>query len=176
MKFYWLAFGLLFTVLVSCKKSEDKSMEPVSKDVTEDIISNELSPQDINNLKLVAFALDPKTKQQIVDWQAYSKLEELIDNIKQADLNYFLNTDDDMQTMIKDLKGAMPKSIQSDATLARILAVETQLLKLKSLSNLSTTKKPELLDSIKDLLEAFYNLNFQMNSKVEADNINIEKP
>ena len=176
MKFYWLTLGLLFTVLISCKKTEDKSVEPASKGVTEDIISNELSPQDINNLELIAFDLDPKTKQQIVDWQAYTKLEELINNIQQADLNYFLNAEDDMQNMIKDLKGAMPKSIQSDATQARVLAVETQLLKLKSLSNLSTTKKPELLGSIKDLLEAFYNLNFQMNAKVEADNINIEKP
>ncbi|GAA4279976.1 hypothetical protein GCM10022260_03970 [Gaetbulibacter aestuarii] len=165
----------MLSVLVGCKNKEDKQ-EPIPKEVTEKIISEELSPQDIAKLKLTEFALDPQTKQRISDWQAYNKLDDLIINVKNADLNLFYNDDGDMETLVKNLKGNMPKNIQSEATEARVLAIETQLLKLKSIANLSTTKKPELLASIHGLLEAFYNLNFQMNAKVEADNITIEKP
>lgn len=175
MRSYWLSIFLILSILVSCKNKEEKP-EPVPKEVTEKIISEELSPQDIANLKLTEFALDPQTAQRLTDWQAYKKLDDIINNVKQADLNFFYNDDGDMESLVNNLKGGMPKSIQSEATQARILAIETQLLKLKSLANLSTTKKQELLGSIHGLLEAFYNLNFQMNAKVEADNITIEKP
>lgn len=66
--------------------------------------------------------------------------------------------------------------MNSDATLARISALETHLYKLKSLANLESTSKDELLLTIKDFLISFSNFNFQMNQKIEADGINIAKP
>lgn len=64
---YWLSIFLILSILVSCKNKEEKP-EPVPKEVTEKIISEELSPQDIANLKLTEFALDPQTAQRLTDW------------------------------------------------------------------------------------------------------------
>ena len=173
---YGLKICTILVLLISCKKTEDKNQEEESKVKTEKIINSELSAKDIANLKITEYALDPQTAQQIEDWHAFDKLQEVIENVKQADLNFFYNDDESVESLINNLKNQMPKSIRSEATQARVLAVETQLLKLKSLSNLSTTKKPELLASIEGLLKSFSNFNFQMNAKVEADNIIVNKP
>ena len=173
---YWLNISVVLVLLVSCKKTEEKKQGSASKEETEKIISKELSPKDITDLKITEYALNAQTAKQIEDWHAYNKLEEVINNVKDADLNFFYETDDNVESLVNNLKNDMPKSIQSEATQARVLAIETQLLKLKSLANLSTTKKQELVASIKGLLEAWSNFNFQMNAKVEADNIIINKP
>lgn len=156
----------------ACKKTQD-TPEEIQEEVT-DVL--DLSEKNIAKFKYIEYALDVKTEKTIEDWQEYFQLETVINNVKKADLAFFHDNDKNIVTLLKDLKKNIPKEVNSDATMARIVALETYLYKLKSLSNLDTTDKKELLLSVKDFLISFSNLNFQMNQKIEADNIQILKP
>ncbi|MDA9775017.1 hypothetical protein N9B67_01725, partial [Algibacter sp.] len=81
-----------------------------------------------------------------------------------------------IKLLLKDLKQNVPEALNSSSIVARILVLETKLLILESLANLSTTAKEELLETIKEFFVSFYTLSFQMNKKVEFDNRSIEKP
>ncbi|WP_298550178.1 hypothetical protein [uncultured Algibacter sp.] len=164
-----LSFLILFS---ACKKTQ----EDVSENQIEQNKSHEIAETDISNLKYVEYILDFKTEDIIEDWQEYVQLEEIITNIKKGDLVYFKDNEKVIQLLLKELKQNIPAPLKSESINSRILVLETKLLKLESLSNLTTTSKEELLDSIKEFLVAFSNLSFQMNKKVEFDNRSIEKP
>ena len=172
MKFKVLIALSVLLSFSACKKTQETEAE-VQTEVT-DVL--ELSEKNIAKFKYIEYALDVKTEKAIEDWQEYFQLETVINNVKKADLAFFYDNDKNIVTLLKDLKKEIPKEVDSDATMARIVALETYLYKLKSLSNLDTTDKQELLLSVKDFLISFSNLNFQMNQKIEADNINISRP
>jgi len=166
---------IVFSILLSisaCKKTTETEIDTP----TEETSTLGLSEKNIGKLKYIEYALDEKTEKTIEDWQEYYQLETVINNVKKADLTFFYDNDKNIKTLLKDLKKDIPEAVNSNATMARIIALETYLYKLKSLSNLDTTDKNDLLLSVKDFLISFSNLNFQMNQKIEADNINIEKP
>lgn len=164
-------FSLVF-LIVSCKKTQDTEVSNTNK-ITQ---SQEVSEQDISKLKYIEYALDSKTEDVIKDWQEYYQLQDIILSIKQGDLSFFYNNEDEIKMFLKNLKDNMPNQINSASITARILVLETKLLKLESLSNLSTTSKKELLSTIKEFLVSFTNVNFQMNKKIEFDDRDIEKP
>ena len=146
------------------------------KDQTEQNKSQEITEQDISKLKYVEYILDSKTVDFVQDWSEYVQLEEVIENVKKADLTYFNDNEKAIQLQLKELKQNIPDNLKSESILSRLLVLETKLLKLESLSNLTTTSKEELLENIKEFLVSFSNLSFQMNKKVEFDNRSIEKP
>lgn len=162
----------LITILMSCKNTQDESSlenkdENISKDITE---------KDLSKLDFIEFNLDVKTKKVIENWEEYNQLQGVITNVKKADLSFFRDNKEEIKVLFKDLLLNIPTEVNTDATLARIVALETKLYKLESLSNLSTTSKKELSKVIQEFLESFSNLNFQMNKKIEKDNQIIEKP
>lgn len=165
-----LSFLILFS---SCKKTQE---DATIKDQTEQNKSQEITEQDISKLKYVEYILDSKTLDIVQDWSEYVQLEEVIKNVKKADLTYFNDNEKAIQLQLKELKQNIPDNLKSESILSRLLVLETKLLKLESLSNLTTTSKEELLENIKEFLVSFSNLSFQMNKKVEFDNRSIEKP
>jgi len=172
MKFKILIVFSILLFISACKKTTETEIDTE----TEETSTLGLSEKNIGKLKYIEYALDEKTEKTIEDWQEYYQLETVINNVKKADLTFFYDNDKNIKTLLKDLKKDIPDAVNSNATMARIMALETYLYKLKSLSNLDTTDKNDLLLSVKDFLISFSNLNFQMNQKIEADNINIEKP
>lgn len=160
-------------LLVSCKKNQETT---TNINAEKNQQNQNITEQDVVKLKYVDYILDDNTEQVIKDWQEYHQLQDVINNIKKADLSFFKDNDVTIKTLLKNLKDNLPYEVNSESILARILVLETKLLKLESLSNLSTTSKEELLNTIKEFLTAFSNLNFQMNKKVEFDSRTIEKP
>ncbi|MEP3838393.1 MAG: hypothetical protein ABJM36_12135 [Algibacter sp.] len=164
-----LCFLLTFS---ACKKNQEETVD----DEVPQIKTHDITEQDVNKIKYIDYILDTKTQDAVKDWQEYKQLENLISNIKKADLTYFTEDEKVLILFLKELKQNIPAALKSESTNSRILVIETQLLKLKSLYNLSTTSKEELKLSIKEFLVAFSNLNFQMNKKIEFDTRVIEKP
>ena len=164
-----LSFLVLFS---ACKKSQDHSKE----DQIEQNKSQEITEQDIAKLKYIEYALDATTEDVIQDWAEYSQIEDVVANIKKGDLTFFSDNEKTIKLVLKELKQNVPQSLNSSSINARILVLETKVLKLESLANLSTTKKKELLETIKEFFVSFYTLSFQMNKKVEFDNRSIERP
>ena len=160
-------------VLCACKKTQESNNELQNKESTQ---NKNITDQDIAKLKYVEYILDAKIEKIVQDWPEYIQLEDIIINAKKGDLEFFNDNKKVIQLLLKDLKKNVPKALHYESILSRLLVLETRLLKLESLLNLTTTTKEETLENIKDFLEAFSNLNFQINKKVEFNNRVIERP
>lgn len=169
-KLYVVAFVL--TLTFSCKQNKEVSIS----NQLEMHDSQKITEKDLLKLSFTEFVLDPKTENIIKDWQEYYQLQDAVINAKKGDLIFFKDNKEGIKTVLKDLILNIPDAVNSDATAARILALETKIYKLESLSNLPTTSKGELIKTIKEFLESFSNFNFQMNKKIEKDSRIIEKP
>lgn len=164
---------LSFLILIfACKKTQ----EAIPEDQIEQNKNSEITEQDISKLKYIEYILDSKTENVVQDWAEYLQLENVILDIKKGDISFFKDNKKVIQLLLVELKQNIPNALNSESVLSRILVLETKLLKLESLSNLTTTSKEELLENIKEFLISFSNLTFQMNKKVEFDNRSIEKP
>lgn len=165
--------SILLVFFISCKETpEDKQLSIDIKKQQD----QKIKKADLEKIEYIEYILDLKTDDVIKDWQEYYQIQEAVTKLKEANLKFFDDTEQLLKTNFKNLKASMPSSINSQSVLARVLVLETKLLKLHSLYNLTTTTKQELVVVIKEVLVAFSNLNFQMNKKVEFDSRVIEKP
>ncbi len=172
MNIKFLSFIVLFTVCFSCKKNQEESVNAtVNESIKQDISKN-----DISNLDYVEYILDEKAETIIEDWQEYAEFNDIVANVKTGDLSFFIDNDDVIKTLFKNLKAEMPSTLIIPSITARMLALETKFLKLKSISNLSNISKEDVNVVIKEFLESFSYFNLQMNKKIEDDSQNIEKP
>ncbi|WP_100613933.1 hypothetical protein [Confluentibacter citreus] len=166
--------GCMLLIGVSCKKTTPTSTENI-EDVTNK--SQAITEKDISKLNYMDFAIDERVEPIIESWQEFNQLETIIENTKKGDLSYFKSdAKKNLKTLLSDIRQTIPDTINTPAILARITVLETKLYKTESLSNLSTTKKQELLNTLKELLVSFSNLSFQLNKKIENDSHIIEKP
>lgn len=166
---YVLSFLLLFS---ACKKTQ----EIASEAQIEQTKSEEITELDVSKLKYIEYALDSKTEDIVADWDEYIQVQDLVADIKKGDLTFFDDSKETVKLLLRELKDNIPEEVSSSSITARVLVLETKILKLESLTNLSTTSKEELLETIKEFFVSFYTLSFQMNKKVEFDNRSIERP
>ncbi len=159
-------------LLISCGNNKKQQVEVITKKQDTSIIEKE----DLSQLNYTDFVLDKNSRAKISDWIKYDELEEKINELKKADLSYFKSDKKVVETLIKELEETIPESINTDDINARVLVVQNMYYKLNDTINLSTSTKSELKNAITDLLEAFSNLNFQINKKFEKDSQNIIKP
>lgn len=162
------AFILL---IFSCQKKENDNEHEVGEKTSQSITEG-----DIEKLDFIDFGLDIKTEQAIESWEAYYQIQDLTTSLRKGDINFFIENTDAIKTLLTDLKTTIPEKVNTQATQARLLVLETKMSKLESLANLNTTTKDELALAIKDFLQSFSNLNFQMNKKLEKEGQNIVRP
>jgi len=141
MRIKVLLFLSVLILFSGCKKTQDASAE----NQTTPSNSQDITELDISKLKYIEYALDAKTEEIVVDWPEYIQIEEIIAKIKKGDLTYFKDNDKVIKLLIKELKENIPQPVESASILARIQVLETKILKLESLTNLTTTSKEELL-------------------------------
>lgn len=167
------AIMLLLTImLISCsnKNSKKTLVHSTKKD------STVVVKEDIKKLKYTEYVLDRTSKNKISGWIKYSELETIVKEVQNADLSYFKTDKKVVETLIDEFAETIPELINTDAVNARILIVKNMYLKLNGIINLSTSNKEDIQKGIIDFLEAFSNLNFQINKKFERDSQNIVKP
>ena len=177
MKNMSLKFSMSFClvlVLLSCKDSSQVETEGLV--VAEKKPTQIITQIEIAKLKYIDFGLDADAEKLIENWEEYIQVQQLIKNVKLADFSDLKENNKVLITLMKDFKKKMPKALKSSSILARVMVFETKLFKLESFVNLSNIKKEELGATIKELLLAFSNLNYQINKKLERDSQNIEKP
>lgn len=172
MNFKFLSLlGIFIFVMSSCKQSETQE-----QDINTKKDSTEITESDIAKLKYTEFLLDRQTEEAILSWNEYTQINDVVKNVKKADLSFFNDNDEGVTALLKDFNKNIPEKVNTDAVKARITAFETKLYKLQSFSGLSTTNREELLATIKEFLIAFSNFNLQMNKKMEADKNVFERP
>lgn len=165
-------FFIMICAGYSCadNKSEPSTIDLVSQDTLK------ISKADIEKLNFTEFILDPASDKKLAGWLKYRELEDRINELKNADLSFFKGDKKIVETLIQEFMSTVPSNIDEESIQARILIVETMYLKLNNKVNLTTSTKSDIQKSISDLLEAFSNLNYQINKKFERDSQNIIKP
>ncbi len=159
-------------LLISCGNKKTQQLD----DNIEKHGSSIIQKEDLDNLNYADFVLDRKVRSKIPGWIKYDELVEKLDELKKAELSYFKSDKEVVETLIKEFGETIPEDLKTDAINARVLVVQNMYYKLNSTINLSTSTKADLKNDITDLLEAFSNLNFQINKKFEKDSQNIIKP
>ena len=158
--------------LLSCKnnKADQSNINLVVQD------STSITKADIEKLNYTEFILDTDSDKGMVGWLKYREMADKINEIKNGDFSYFKGDKKIVETLITEFEDTFPEDILDEAIQARILIVKTMYLKLNNTVNMTTSSKSNIKKSISDLLEAFSNLNYQINKKFERDSQNIVKP
>ncbi|WP_346881861.1 hypothetical protein [uncultured Algibacter sp.] len=172
MRYIFLLVTSILVLGVSCKKTAENTLEVDTQKTKDNIITE----KDVSKIKYIEYALDTKTEKAIQDWAEYKQLQDVIINIKKADLSFFNDNKTETALLIKEFKNNIPTTVNASSITARILVLETKYRELESLSNLASTSKKELLNAIKSFFVSFSNLNLQMNKKIEFDTRSIQKP
>ncbi len=172
MKHTIFLFGLLF-MFFGCK-SDTENAELT--DAATDDDSKVITEKDIKKLKYTDYIFGADARVAGATWQKYNELEKQIDLLKKGNFSFFKTEKPLLKTFIEDLKKEQPAALKSPAVDARILVLETQLLKLQSHLTLSNIKKEDALKTIYDFLVSFANLNLQINKKLEFESQKIEMP
>ena len=167
---YLLCFVLL--IFVSCKsdKKEDSQKNILSKNpkyLTEDMISK---------IKFEEFVLDKKAQIIAENWSAYQIIVTAIDNSKRLNYDFFIKNDEEFNTTFTELNKNIPEAFDTQPIKARLLVLQTQMYRLKD----ELAFRPRLLKDdviyLKEVYEAFSNLNLLINKKLEREAQIIEKP
>ena len=165
-------FACVLLLCLSCKKTNQTITETTDDGEKSQVVTE----KDILRLDYLDFGIDHRVLPIVETWREFNQLQNIVDNAKKGDLSYFkIDAKKNLTTLLNDIKTTIPDTLNTPSILARLKVVETTLNKTESLSNLSTTSKQELLDTLKELLEAFSNLCFQMNKKLENDSQPIER-
>jgi hypothetical protein len=159
-------------LLVSCKKTSQttEAPNPVAKEKLK------FSDSDLKQLDYTEFSLDQNVKSRIESWVGYFTLASVIEDIKTPDFSFFKENDAAIVNLINEINEGIPKEFDTQAIQSRITVVEIMLYKAKETIDIQGTNKSELLKAVKQLSEAFSNLNFQLNKKLEKDKQKIERP
>lgn len=169
MKIYLLSF---FLVLLACSDNKQES----NADDIQEKKGGLISKEDIEAFDYTEYVLDRKAVKTLSSWQKYNELEVTVSNLKTANLSFFKDNHDVLKSLLEELKSTTPEKINTPAVQARLKVIETMSYKLEDQLMLSQPNKEDVLVAVKGFLEAFSNLNFQINKKLERDAQNIQKP
>ena len=165
-------FILILLIFTSCV---DK---PQKENQTEQIVmdSSKQVELDISKLNYKEFVLDPKAENEISNWQKYNEFRVKIEEFKTSDLSHFNSDFETIETFMKEFTNTVPLNINEESIQARILAVETMYFRLNNVYNMNNSSIEKVQNALEGLLEAFSNLNYQINKKFERDFQKISRP
>lgn len=172
MKYAIFFLGLFF--MFGCKSDTEPTDIVENKKTTED--PERITAKDIEKLRYTDYILSADAKDATITWQKYNDLDAQVELLRKGNLSFFRTEKTLLKTYMEDLKKEQPAAVKSPSIDARILVLETQLLKLQSYSTLSNIKKADILKTIKDFLISYANLNLQINKKLEFESQIIEIP
>ena len=103
--------GVLFCC-ISCKKQEESK---VRNKIQEETVS-QITKEDISKLNYREFILDAKAEKSLESWQKYYELDNIINNVNQANLAFFKNNNEILIAFIDDFCRSMkqPSTIVID--------------------------------------------------------------
>ncbi|WP_299782108.1 hypothetical protein [uncultured Formosa sp.] len=152
--------------------TEDKKV----KKIEEVPVSGVVFQDDIVKLKYVDYGLDAKAKSDVLLWEKFIELEIIMSQLKVGDISYFQRESKEIVLLMKELRESIPDVVNTPSIQARLVTLETKMLKLQGTLILRNIPKEEHLQNVKEVLVAYSNLNLQINKKYEKDAQKIEKP
>lgn len=167
-----LVFSCLF--LSNCDdKNTEKQDDALNDNEAESQIVTE---KDIERFRYRDYALSTDAKEATIDWAKFQELATQISFLKKADVTFFTSETDTLKIFLNTLKKNIPQVLKTNSIDARIVVLETKLLKFNSELTLDNYSKKDKLESIKALLIANSDLIYLINKKLEIDKNDIERP
>ncbi|GAB4154360.1 MAG: hypothetical protein Tsb0033_02220 [Winogradskyella sp.] len=139
------------------KTEETKSQQPV------------ISAKAIEGFKYKDYALSSRSENIVADWEKYKELAIQVDYLKKADLSFFNGDKTLLKGFIDTLKLNIPDTLKTNPIMSRTTIIETTVLRLNEHLTLDNIDSQLKLESVKEVLVAFSNLNYQINKKLERD-------
>ena len=153
------------------RQSDAKSKVDQDQEQTSDITAS-----TIENFRYNEYVLSTEADEATSAWAEFMELSNQIEFLKKADISFFKQDEETLKAFLTEFKENIPESINTNPVKARILVLETRLLKLHNDLTLDNIPKDEQLKSIKNLLEAKSNLNFVINKKLEFEANDVGRP
>ncbi len=128
-----------------------------------------ITSKAIENFDYTDYALSAEADKAIADWEEYQELAIQINYLKKADLSFFNGEKKLLKTFIGEFRANIPDQLRSNPIVSRTVIIETTLLKLNENLTITNIEEQVKLLGIKEVLESFSNLNYQINKKLERD-------
>lgn len=173
MRYFKVLLMILLLIFGACKKNVAENEQETKAPKRDDKI---ITKQHIDSLKITDYVLSNDAKRLVADWQKYQQLSTQTDFLKKGDLAFFEGNDSLPKSFLNELKSTIPQEVKTNIIKARLVAVETKLLKLNAELQQENTPRKDILKSIEEFLQAFSNLNLAINKKLELDANNISRP
>lgn len=166
MKAGLVVLNIVFVMLVSCGDDKGKIIDTDSETMDQKIV---ISSKAIENFDYTDYALSAEADKAIADWKEYQELAIQINYLKKADLSFFNGEKKLLKTFIGEFRSNIPDQLRSNPIVSRTVIIETTLLKLNENLTIANIDEQVKLLGIKEVLESFSNLNYQINKKLERD-------
>ena len=166
MKIGFYALSFISFLLLSCNDDKASTKVLETENRQQALI---ITAKAIENFDYTDYALSPESEKALSNWEKYQELAIQISYLKRTDLSFFKGEKEELKKFIDEFKVSTPKEFLTNPIISRTLIVETALLKLNENLSLDQIDDQTKLLSIKEMLIAFSNLNFQINKKLERD-------
>ncbi|MCT4629550.1 hypothetical protein [Winogradskyella sp.] len=166
MKTRFFLINLCFLLLINC--GDDKVLSETENEENSNQKSV-ITAKAIEGFKYTDYVLSPRGKKAVANWEKYNELAIQVDYLKKADLSFFNGDKELLKVFINELKTKIPDALKTNPIVSRTVIIETTLFKLNENLTLNNIKDQLKLESVKEVLVAFSNLNYQINKKLERD-------
>ncbi|WP_299519565.1 hypothetical protein [Winogradskyella sp.] len=166
MKIGLILLNILFALLFSCN-GDKKTLDTADNELIGQ--KEAITARTIENFKFTDYALSANGEQVVANWDRYQELAIQVSYLRKADLSFFNGDKAFLKGFIDTLKLKMPDTLQTNPILSRTTIIETTLLRLNENLTLDNIDDSLKLRSVKEVLVAFSNLNYQINKKLEKD-------
>ena len=159
---------ILLLSIAGCDEPKDSEVNDITSEKQQKEVLK-INEKTIDDFEYTDYVLSSEVEKIVANWEKYQELAIQINYLKKADLSFFNGEVELLTEFIEDFKTKIPKTLETNPIVSRVAIVETSLLNLNANLTLDNIETSEKLESIKAVLVAFSNLNFQMNKKLERD-------
>lgn len=166
MKIGLYVLNIFCFVLISCG-DDKKTSEVVDAERADQQIT--ITAKAISDFEYTDYGLSEESDATVANWEKYKELAIQINYLKKADVSFFKDDKEALKKFINEFKAEIPKQLTTNPIKSRVAILETTLLKLNDNLSLDNIDGSVQLLTVKEVLEAFSNLNYQINKKLEGD-------
>ena len=166
MKIKLAIIGIISVLFFSC---DDDKTSSEGTDIETKVQKNPITKKTIELFEYKDYSLSNDSETEVADWKKYQELAIQISYLKKADLSFFNGDKELLKKFINKFKVQIPDTLNTNHITSRIAIVETRILRLNENLTLDNIDDDDKLESVKEIMIAFSNLNYQINKKLVRD-------
>ena len=167
MKLGLVLFNLVFIMLLGCSGEQQTSADTDNSEKKDTAFK--ITAKTIENFDYADYGLSSEGENAVKDWEKYQELAIQIGYLKKGDLSFFNGDKKLLKKFVETFKVEIPDELRTNPIESRVIIVETTLLRLNENLTLDNIDNQLKLDSVKEVVVAFSNLNFLINKKLIRD-------